>query len=80
MLLSLLFLLLGIKVSAELREGCKNITVSETDVSLWLEKHAPTKAWDRPMKNSLDPIPVYVGLAMTSFAMIVSHFFIFLPV
>ena len=72
-----LFSLVAISMAAlspELIQACKNVTVSETDVSDWLKVNAPTNTWDRPVRNSGKPISVHVKLGITSFAQIVSWY------
>ena len=54
--------------------SCKNITVSEHEITEWFKDNAQTNLWDRPVKDSRQPINVYVQMAMTSFAAIVSCF------
>ena len=50
---------------------CANVSVSDEQVSKWLNFHATTKYWERPKKDSNKPINVYVKMGITSFANIV---------
>ena len=54
------------------QDSCKNLTVSEHQITEWFNDNAQTNLWDRPVKDSRNPINVYVQMAMTSFAAIVS--------
>ena len=54
-----------------LQDRCKNVTVSEMDLSNYLKSIASTNQWDRPLINGLKPITVSVGLAITALAEVV---------
>ena len=58
-------------IPAEYYEACMQANVSETDVSDWIAENAKTNPWDRPLKNSRQPMSVLIGVAIANFAEIV---------
>ena len=54
------------------KQSCKNVTVSEFNISQWLKENAPLNQWDRPTKNANKPVNVYIKVGMTNFPLIVS--------
>ena len=67
------FLLVANAQFDSLEEACRNVNVSEFDISQFFKHNASLNEWDRPVLNAREPIVVDVQLGMSSFASVVRN-------
>ena len=68
--------LVNASIPLQYQESCKNQTVTEFQISNYLQQQTQSNQWDRPLKNACDAIKVRVRMGISSFPKIVCPFFV----
>ena len=63
-------------VEIELKNTCEDVVTNDYEITKFLKRNVKANYWDRPVVDSKRAIDVVLKLAISTFPVIVSYFFL----